>query len=98
MTAIVSARARSLGLKEGAWTGMGEMEFNGLLVDAGKKGSRSVYMRSDAWIPRLKPPPDRQTCSVELGRRYIAHHGPVVKEDTLYWDFYTRHQLGKTIA
>jgi len=98
MTAIVSARARSLGLKEGAWTGMGEMEFNGLLVDAGKKGSRSVYMRSDDWIPRLKSPPDRQTCSVELVRRYIARHGPVLKEDILYWAFYSRQQLDKALA
>jgi Winged helix DNA-binding domain len=98
MTAIVSARARSLGLKKGAWTGIGEMQFNGLLVDAGKKGSRGVYMRSDDWIPRLKPPPDRQTCSVELVRRYIARHGPVLKEDIVYWAFYSRQQLDKALA
>lgn len=98
LTAIVFARARSLGLKAGVWTGIGEMEFNGLLVDAGKKGSKSVYMRSDDWIPHLKPPPDRQTCSVELVRRYIARHGPVLKEDILYWAFYSRQQLDKALA
>jgi len=98
LTGIVSARARSLGLKAGAWTGIGEMEFNGLLVDAGKKGSRSVYMRSDDWIPHLKPPPDRQTCNVGLVRQYIARHGPVLKEDILYWAFYSRQQLDKALA
>jgi hypothetical protein len=98
LTGIVSARARSLGLKAGVWTGIGEMEFNGLLVDAGKKGSRSVYMRSDDWIPHLKPPPDRQTCNVGLVRQYIARHGPVLKEDILYWAFYSRQQLDKTLS
>ena len=60
MQPIVSAKARTLGLKEGVWTGIGEMEFLGLLVYAGKKGSRSSYMRADDWIPGLKAPPDRQ--------------------------------------
>src|SRR2546428_1460882 len=95
---IVSARARSLGLKQGAWTGIGEMEFHGLLVDAGKQGARSVYMRSDDWIPGLKAPPDRETCNVELLRRYIARHGPVSKEDVLYWRFFTKQQLDKALA
>jgi winged helix DNA-binding protein len=98
LTAIVSAKARTLGLKPGAWRGIGEMQFNGLLVDAVKKGSRSVYMRSDDWIPNLKPPPDRQTCSVEMVRGYIARHGPVLKEDILYWAFYSRQQLDKALA
>ena len=98
LTAIVSSRARTLGLKPGAWKGIGEMQFSGLLVDAGKKGPRSVYMRSDDWIPRLKPPPDRQTCSVELVRRYIARHGPVLREDIMYWAFYNRQEVDKILA
>jgi hypothetical protein len=32
MLRIVSAKARTLGLKEGVWTGIGEMKFLGLLV------------------------------------------------------------------
>jgi hypothetical protein len=95
---IVSAKARSHGLKQGVWTGIGEMEFHGLLVDAGKKGSRSVYMRSSDWIPGLKTPPNREACNVELLRRYIARHGPVSKEDILYWSFFSRQQLDKALA
>jgi hypothetical protein len=98
LTAIVSSRAQTLGLKPGAWKGIGEMQFSGLLVDAGKKGSRSVYMRSDDWIPRLKPPPDRQRCSVELVRHYIARHGPVLIEDIMYWAFYNRQEVDKILA
>ena len=95
---IVSAKARSLGLKQGAWTGIGEMMFLGLLVYAGKKGSRSSYMRSDDWIPGLKQPPDRETCNAELLRHYVARHGPVLKEDIMYWAFFSRQQLDKALA
>ncbi|TMI23989.1 winged helix DNA-binding domain-containing protein [Candidatus Bathyarchaeota archaeon] len=98
MQPIVSAKARTLGLKEGVWTGIGEMEFLGLLVYAGKKGSRSSYMRADDWIPGLKAPPDRQTCNVELLRGYIARHGPVSREDIVYWAFFSRQQLDNALA
>ncbi len=96
--ALVSRRARPLALKEGVWTGLGDMAFLGLLVHAGKHGSRSLYMRSDDWIPRLKAPPDRQTCRVELLRKYIARHGPVSKEDIMYWAYLTRQQLDEALT
>lgn len=96
--ALVAPRARRLGLKEGVWTGIGDMTFQGLLVHAGKRGSRSLYMRSDDWIPGLKPAPSRQTCRVELLRKYIARHGPVSKEDILYWAYLTRQQLDETLT
>jgi len=35
---------------------------------------------------------------VELVRRYIARHGPVLKEDILYWAFFSRQQLDKALA
>jgi hypothetical protein len=95
---LVSPRARRLGLKEGVWTGIGDMTFEGLLVHAGKRGSRSVYMRSDEWIPGLKPPPDRQACRAELLRKHIARHGPVSKDDIMYWAYLTRQQLDKTLT
>jgi len=94
---LVSPRARRLGLKEGVWTGIGDMTFEGLLVHAGKRGSRSVYMRSDEWIPGLKAPPDRQACRAELLRKYIARHGPVSKEDIMYWAYLTRQQLDEAL-
>ncbi len=95
---LVSRRARPLGLREGVWTGIGDMAFQGLLVHAGKRGSRSLYMRSDDWIPRLKAPPDRQSCRVELLRKYIARHGPVSKEDIMYWAYLTRQQLDEALT
>jgi len=94
---LVSPRARRLGLKEGVWTGIGDMAFLGLLVHAGKRGSRSVYMRSDDWIPGLKAPPDRQLCRAELLRKYIGRHGPVSKEDIMYWAYLARQQLDKAL-
>jgi len=95
---LVSPRARRLGLREGVWTGIGDMTFEGLLVHAGKRGSRSVYMRSDEWIPGLKAPPERQACRAELLRKYIARHGPVSKEDIMYWTYLTRQQLDTALS
>jgi hypothetical protein len=96
--ALVSAKARILGLKGGIWTGIGEMSFLGLLVSAGKKGSRSLYMRTDDWVPGIKEPPDHHTCRVDLLRRFIARHGPVSKEDIMYWAYLNRQQLDKALA
>jgi hypothetical protein len=96
--ALVSAKARTLGLKGSIWTGIGEMSFLGLLVFAGKKGSRSLYMRTDDWIPGIKEPPDHHTCRLDLLRRYIAQHGPVSKEDIMYWAYLTQQQLDKALA
>ena len=96
--ALVSAKARTLGLKGGIWTGIGEMSFLGLIVFAGKKGSRSLYMRTDDWIPGIKDPPDHHTCRLDLLRKYIAQHGPVSKEDIMYWAYFNRQQLDKALA
>jgi len=96
--AQVSAKARKLGLKGGVWTGIGEMSFLGLLVFAGKKGSRSLYMRTEDWIPGTKEPPDIHTCRLDLLRRYIAQHGPVSKEDIMYWAYLNHQQLDKALA
>ncbi len=96
--ALVSAKARTLGLKGGIWTGIGEMSFQGLLVFAGKKGSRSLYMRTDDWIPGINEPPDHHTCRLDLLRKYIARHGPVSKEDIMYWAYLNRQQVDKALA
>jgi len=95
---FMDARTRRLGLREGIWTGLGEMAFSGLLVHAGKQGSRSLWMRSDDWIPGVKRVPDRETCRTELLRKYIGHHGPVSKEDILYWAYLSRTQLDQALA
>lgn len=95
---LVDARAGRRGLKEGVWSGLGEMAFLGLLVHAGKEGSRSLWMRSDDWIPGLPGPPDRTTCRVELLRKYLAGYGPVSREDIRYWAYLTKKQLEEALS
>lgn len=95
---FMDARARRLGLKRGAWTGLGEMAFSGLLVPAGRERASSMWMRTDDWIPRRTRPPDRETCRAELVRKYIARHGPVSKEDILYWAYLTKTQLDQALG
>ncbi|MBI4415945.1 MAG: AlkZ family DNA glycosylase [Euryarchaeota archaeon] len=97
MRALVNRRARRLRLKEGIWSGVGEMAFSGLLVHAGKRGSRSLWMRSDDWIPNLGAPPGHETCRIELLRRYIARHGPVSKEDIMHWAYLSRSQVNQAL-
>src|SRR5437867_13175204 len=96
--ALVSTKARKLGLKGGVWTGIGEMSFLGLLVFAGKKGSRSLYMRTDDWIPGIKEPLDHHTCGLDMLRGYIAQHGPLSQEDIMYWAYLNRQQLDNDLA
>ncbi len=95
---FVDGKARRLGLREGVWTGLGDMAFMGLVVHAGKQGSRSLWMRSDDWIPRPRILPDRLTCRVELVRKYIARHGPVSEEDIMYWSYLTKGQLEQALG
>ncbi len=73
---LVDERARPFGLREGVWTGVGEMAFLGLLVHAGKQGSHNLWIRSDCWIPGLGTRPDRQTCRAELLRKYKERQKP----------------------
>ncbi|MEK6919580.1 MAG: winged helix DNA-binding domain-containing protein [Thermoproteota archaeon] len=94
---FMDGKARQLGLREGVWSGLGDMAFSGLLVHAGKRGPNSLWMCSDDWIPRPKTPPDRQTCRVELLRKYIARHGPVSKEDLMYWAYLSKRQLDEAL-
>ncbi len=94
---LVGERARQVGLRADSWTGLGDMSFLGLLVHAGKRGSKGLWMRSDEWIPRLKAPPDRQTCRVHLLRKYIACHGPVSKDDIMYYAYLRRRQLDEAL-
>ncbi len=95
---LVSVRARRLGLREGVWSGVGEMAFLGLLVWAGKRGSTNLWMRSDEWVSKPKKLPDRQTCRVELLRKYIARHGPVSRNDITYWSYLSRGHVDQALS
>lgn len=94
---LVEERVAGWGLRSNTWTGIGDMSFLGLLVHAGRRGSKSLWMRSDDWIHGLKHSPDNQSCRVNLLRKYIASHGPVSKHDIMYWAFLTRRQLDEAL-
>jgi hypothetical protein len=70
-----------------SWTGLSEMSCLGLIVNAGRKGSHGLWMRSADWLPSGRKPPDPDECTLELVRKYIEHYGPVTREDIVYWSF-----------
>ncbi len=70
-----------------AWVGFSEMSFLGLLVNAGRRGSESLWMRSSDWLGSGRSPPDPENCFIELIRKYIECYGPVTREDIVYWTF-----------
>jgi hypothetical protein len=82
---LVSERAVELGLKPGVWVGVQEMCLLGLLVNAGRKGSSSLWTRADEWVPRPKRILSMEDCRVGLLRKYVDRYGPVSRKDMLYW-------------
>jgi len=70
-----------------SWTGMSEMSYLGLLVNAGRKGSESLWMGSTDYLAPPRSLPDPEECTVELLRKYIERYGPVTREDIAYWSF-----------
>jgi hypothetical protein len=80
-----------------AWVGFSEMSFLGLLVNAGRKGSESLWMRSSDWLGAGRNPPDPEECTVELIRRYIECYGPVTHEDIVYWTFLRKSDVNTAL-
>jgi len=70
-----------------AWTGVSEMSHLGLLVNAGRKGSESLWMSSADYLATGRNVPDPEDCMVELVRKYIECYGPVSREDIAYWSY-----------
>jgi len=76
-----------------SWTGMSEMSHLGLLVNAGRKGSESLWMGSSDYLAAPRSLPDPEACTVELLRKHIEHYGPVTREDIAYWSFLRKDQV-----
>jgi len=76
-----------------SWTGMSEMSYLGLLVNAGRKGSESLWMSSGDYVAAPRSLPDPEECTVELVRKYIERYGPVTREDIVYWSFLRKDQV-----
>jgi len=76
-----------------SWTGMSEMSYLGLLVNAGRKGSESLWMSSADYVVTGRNVPSPEECTVELVRKYLEHYGPVTREDIVYWSFLRKDQV-----
>jgi len=76
-----------------SWTGMSEMSYLGLLVNAGRKGSESLWMGSADYLPAKRNVPRPEECTVGLVRKYIERYGPVTREDIAYWSFLRKDQV-----
>ena len=80
-----------------SWTGMSEMSYLGLLVNAGRKGSESLWMSSADFVGSPRSLPNPEECTVKLVRNYIEHYGPVTREDIVYWSFLRKDQVDKAL-
>ncbi len=72
---------------------MSEMSYLGLLVNAGRKGSESLWMGSADYLPARRNVPRPEECTVELVRKYIERYGPVTREDIAYWSFLRKDEV-----
>src|SRR5437879_13077482 len=72
---------------------MSEMSYLGLLVNAGRRGSESLWMGSTDYLAPPRSLPDPEECTVELLRKYIERYGPVTREDIAYWSFLRKDQV-----
>jgi hypothetical protein len=80
-----------------SWTGLSEMSHLGLLVNAGRKGSESLWMRSADWLNTKGKVPDSDECVVELVRKYIDCYSPVTRQDIIYWTFLLKSDVDKAL-
>jgi len=76
---------------------MSEMSYLGLLVNAGRKGSESVWMGSADYLAAPRGLPDPEECTVDLVRKYIERYGPVTREDIVYWSFLRKDQVAAAL-
>ncbi|HYC11502.1 MAG TPA: winged helix DNA-binding domain-containing protein [Nitrososphaerales archaeon] len=81
-----------------SWVGVTEMSYLGLLVNAGRKGSESLWMRTADWLSAGRGVPEPETCVVELVRKFIRNYGPVSRADILYWSYLLSREVGASIS
>lgn len=70
-----------------SWSGLSEMSHLGLLVNAGRRGSQSLWMRTADWLDSGRSVPDPDQCVIELVRKYLKSYGPASRSDVIYWSF-----------
>jgi hypothetical protein len=80
-----------------SWTGLSEMSYLGLIVNAGRKGSQSLWMGTADYLPARRSVPSPEECTVELVRKYIERYAPVTREDIAYWSFLRKDQVDRAL-
>src|SRR5437667_11031749 len=81
-----------------AWTGVSEMSHLGLLVNAGRKGSESLWMSSADYLATGRNVPDPEDCMIELVSKYIECNGTVCRGDIVKWLYLLKKDVVLTIA
>ena len=79
------------------WEGLMEMSYLGLIVNAGKKGSSSLWMSTEKWLKGRQKSPDPGECARDLIRLYIEKYGPVKLADIVYWTGHRKRDVQNAI-
>ena len=59
--------------------------YEGRIVRGPVVGRQHLFARTEDWLGRRPPPPDRDKALAELARRYLAGFGPATEADLAYW-------------
>ncbi len=80
-----------------AWTGITEMSYLGLITNAGKNGSSTMWISTDAWLNQKGDNQNPEDCRKKLVQKYIKSYGPVTFNDIAFWTGHTKNDLRQTI-
>jgi hypothetical protein len=59
--------------------------YEGRIVRGPVVGRQHLFVRTEDWLGRRPPPPERGKALAELARRYLAGFGPATEADLAYW-------------
>ena len=80
-----------------AWTGIMEMSYLGLITNAGKNGSSTMWINTDVWLNQKGDNQNPDECRKKLVRKYIQSYGPATFNDIAFWTGHTKNDLRGTI-
>jgi hypothetical protein len=63
---------------------LGRAGLDGVICFGPPEGRQQTFVLLDDWVPH-SPEMDRSAAMAELGRRYIASHGPATLKDFTWW-------------
>ncbi len=80
-----------------AWTGIMEMSYLGLITNAGKNGSSTMWINTDVWLNQKRDNQNPEECRKKLVQKYIQFYGPVTFNDIAFWTGHAKIDLRGTI-